>query len=191
MLGLAKPVRTFETNPAALGGGLGGAVAGSGKLGTIARKAPLPVAIVAASGIALKAFYDWNHKGDKNPLEHAISGGKMGDVARNLFGDPKADELERAAKAYQGINDATKKLPNQLDLGRTAGQKLRDELFKIDKADPVVDYRAPGFDALFQRTRDYKSILDGLERTYTTVIRTRYEKNDIGDGAGSVPAAEP
>jgi hypothetical protein len=192
-LGIAKGQPVYVTNwaqiGAAGGGGLGGGtpMTKGGKVALGLSRAVLPVAIVAYSATALKGFWDWNHQKDKgNPLKQGIGGGRVGEWSRGFF-DPKADDIasDKAAK-LGNVRNAAEKVALQLGETTTAGKRLADELFKIDKADPKVRVTTdPVFDVLFQRAQDYKSVLDGLDRTYTTVIRTRYEKNDIGDGAGS------
>jgi hypothetical protein len=144
--------------------------------------------------MALKDFFDWNHKDDKSAVEHAISGGNAGRKAREWLDDGsgaakvKADELKKAAEAYRGINDATKKLPNQMDQGKTAAEALLGSILAVGKSDPKVKVSAPGFDALFDKTARYGSMLDGLNRTVrTTFVQSVIRNNDTGEGGGTNP----
>jgi hypothetical protein len=177
-VGLAKPVPVFVTNAGALGGGAGG----------VGSKIP-PAIIPTGEALSKGAKIGSRLRGIAPILPAAGAYGN--DTLPKMLPAMTDAEIERwkSVNAEAGkFADATRKLPNQMDLGKTAAEGLLSEILKVERSDPKVQYTAPGFDILFQRTKDYKSLLDGLDgRLITTIMQTRYVKNDTGEGGGTNP----
>lgn len=177
-LGKAKPVPVYVVNE-----GFGGAgaipVGKGGKLASVlegASKAAVPVAIVAASAVALKAFWDWNHGGSHNSV---LSGGKAGDWARSHFGTPQdpnqkgnnhgftisggplgdwgRSAFDKSAKSAEGLNKQVEAFNRAIGLLPPA---------------KTVHFKAPELPWEIAAVQKYGSMLDGLPRSVKTKLIT-------------------
>jgi hypothetical protein len=160
-----------------------------GKAASFASKAAVPVAIVAASAVALKGLWDWNHGDDKNPVDTGLGGGKIGEWSRNFFGQDDAKTYE---KNLGIVNNAWAKVGKTTEGAREKVVLYDGTIHRLPTLWKTV-FEAPGLARDKALVEQYGSLLDGLDnRTITTFFRSVNTNKPGGEGeTGTTPGQPP
>lgn len=184
---LGAPVKVFETNPAAMGGG-GVSGKATGLVASVvgfAKKAVLPVSIVAWSGVALKDLYDFNSSGDSSRTGVGFLG--KGEINK-AFDRLRYDDSPIIAR------DAFDKVRASAGDVVTAGEKAqatwRNFFGQIEKPHNVNVNREPLLKALTVADT-FSKALDNLNGRVVEVhikgVQANNVVEDIGGNGGRTP----
>lgn len=187
VLGLAKPVPVFVTNPNFGGGGPGGG--GGPKVPPVIGPNGAPK-VPGKIGRAVTRFA---------PILPA-AGAVGNDTLPPLMSAEDVKDWERKTRtAGEVFNDAWSKVRTNVVDGQSEAEqataKFKDlfgTLEKVDKTDPTIKPTAIGLAALLGQTKEYKGILEGIPREVrTTFVRSVVDNNTVEDGSdrgGKTPA---
>lgn len=188
---LGAPVKVFETNPAAMGTGVGA----GGKAGILTRiagfvgKAALPVSVVAWSGVALKEFYDFNNGGPgKRQGVGMLGKGEFNKAWDRMFYD---DDPIKARDAFDKVRSSA---ADVITAGEKAQATWRNFFGQVEKPHKVNVNNEPLLRALTV-ANDYSRVLDGLDgrvvQTFFESVRRNNTVEDVGGRGGKTPETAP
>lgn len=170
VLGLAKPVPVFVTNPGFGGGGASGGVAG-GKGKWLLSAGAIGLTVAGAATIALKgteAIFKLQDKVAPNAAENGIVGTPRNAGFDGLFGPDGLDGIKKTGKAISDTERDWNRFRAAVASGTTEGQRRFDDLFgsmlKVDKLDPKLDVKDSAILEALKLTRLLNQELDWVSR---------------------------